>query len=617
MHDVFISHSSKDKALADRLVSGLEAGGVRCWIAPRDIPRGEAWAAQIVRAIEGTPIFLLVFTSHSNESDQVIREVTLAVESRSHVIPVRFDAVPFSSNLKYFLSLTQWYDASQDFQQDQLGDLVARLRGVLANTKGGDAGPAATVYRSARSLSRDSGRDAEALRGGEGSPSTPSTTPANSTPTQRLSHRRLKKIQPPIKRFPYAFAFLLLSIALAATAVAYKILTSPKPHQEPRFAQAPAETLPTNDPGTTTHTEPKPEPKPQPEPKAPDRLQDTPQESPQKQDQPKDQPQHKPEDPKQPPPDSPPRRRPDPSTTITPDRTNPGSRDLSPAQLADLNTLLDGYARRPLMVFAHTPLRNPTLADVSRLDSRILERRDSSLVFGSTTNPERFIITPAGSLLFRGIGLPTTASDDAIHFSRLTERDTVIMAKRNLISQGTDVWRGERSDGGVIYLAILPTGVSPANRTTTISEPRRIPAAAIPEIIPFDAVMSDSLGIPIPRMREGTKLTIDGAAFLQEIAVKEGLKSSVALVADAYDDQKKPTMERRILDKLDPKNPTTAFSFEVPTGTTSITLSMLSNPGKFATPIWAGVRITIARDRTAPTTPTRDLTVTPDRRPAR
>ena len=36
VHDVFISHSQKDKPIADGICAKLQATGVRCWIAPRD-----------------------------------------------------------------------------------------------------------------------------------------------------------------------------------------------------------------------------------------------------------------------------------------------------------------------------------------------------------------------------------------------------------------------------------------------------------------------------------------------------------------------------------------------------------------------------------------------------
>ena len=44
MADVFISHSSIDKELADKVCETLEARSLKCWIAPRDIMPGSEWA---------------------------------------------------------------------------------------------------------------------------------------------------------------------------------------------------------------------------------------------------------------------------------------------------------------------------------------------------------------------------------------------------------------------------------------------------------------------------------------------------------------------------------------------------------------------------------------------
>jgi hypothetical protein len=41
--DVFISYSSKDKPTADAVCATLEANGIRCWIAPRDVVPGSDW----------------------------------------------------------------------------------------------------------------------------------------------------------------------------------------------------------------------------------------------------------------------------------------------------------------------------------------------------------------------------------------------------------------------------------------------------------------------------------------------------------------------------------------------------------------------------------------------
>jgi TIR domain len=48
---VFISHSKKDKAIADAICEHLESAGARCWIAPRDIEAGTEWTEGIMRGI--------------------------------------------------------------------------------------------------------------------------------------------------------------------------------------------------------------------------------------------------------------------------------------------------------------------------------------------------------------------------------------------------------------------------------------------------------------------------------------------------------------------------------------------------------------------------------------
>ena len=61
-HDVFISYSSTDKAVADAVCAKLESQKVRCWIAPRDVPAGQTWAAAIVHAIKSSRVLFIYIT---------------------------------------------------------------------------------------------------------------------------------------------------------------------------------------------------------------------------------------------------------------------------------------------------------------------------------------------------------------------------------------------------------------------------------------------------------------------------------------------------------------------------------------------------------------------------
>ena len=67
-HDVFISHSAQDKAVADAVCAALENAAVRCWIAPRDVQPGRSFAGEITRAIQQSKAMVLIFSAHSNNS---------------------------------------------------------------------------------------------------------------------------------------------------------------------------------------------------------------------------------------------------------------------------------------------------------------------------------------------------------------------------------------------------------------------------------------------------------------------------------------------------------------------------------------------------------------------
>ena len=71
----FISHSSKDEAIAEAICQHLESAGVPCWIAPRDIEPGADWIEGILRGIASSRIFVVIFSSHANDSEHVRREV--------------------------------------------------------------------------------------------------------------------------------------------------------------------------------------------------------------------------------------------------------------------------------------------------------------------------------------------------------------------------------------------------------------------------------------------------------------------------------------------------------------------------------------------------------------
>ena len=130
-HDVFISHSSQDKPVADAVCAALENASIRCWIAPRDVQPGRSFAGEINRAIQRSKVMVLIFSAYSNTSEQVLREVQLAANSHLHIVQFRIADVLPNDDLEYYLSTPHWLDALTPPLEGHLGRLGTSIKALL------------------------------------------------------------------------------------------------------------------------------------------------------------------------------------------------------------------------------------------------------------------------------------------------------------------------------------------------------------------------------------------------------------------------------------------------------------------------------------------------------
>ncbi|MDT3699325.1 MAG: toll/interleukin-1 receptor domain-containing protein [Thermincola sp.] len=110
-HDVFISHSSKDKNTADAICSILELNKIRCWIAPRDVTPGKKYATCIIEAIKQSKVLVVVFSSNSNSSDPVSSELESAMRYGVVIIPFRIENTIPTEEMEFYLASRHWLDA--------------------------------------------------------------------------------------------------------------------------------------------------------------------------------------------------------------------------------------------------------------------------------------------------------------------------------------------------------------------------------------------------------------------------------------------------------------------------------------------------------------------------
>jgi hypothetical protein len=109
--EVFISYSSEDAEVANAVCNKLEGSGVKCWIAPRDIMPGETYSKAIIHAIRTCRIMVFVFSSTSNNSEYVMRELDSAVDEKTIIIPFRIEDILPSDSIKFLIKAAHWLDA--------------------------------------------------------------------------------------------------------------------------------------------------------------------------------------------------------------------------------------------------------------------------------------------------------------------------------------------------------------------------------------------------------------------------------------------------------------------------------------------------------------------------
>lgn len=108
MKDVFVSYTSNDTDYAFLIVKYLEQRGINCFIAPRDIDPGRAYAANLMRALEDCKAVVLIASSNINNSEHVLNEVDVIVEKKKPILPVFIEEFDLNDDFRYYLGRKQW-----------------------------------------------------------------------------------------------------------------------------------------------------------------------------------------------------------------------------------------------------------------------------------------------------------------------------------------------------------------------------------------------------------------------------------------------------------------------------------------------------------------------------
>ena len=109
--NLFFSYAREDSDFVLKLAKDLRAKGANLWLDQLDIAPGERWDKAIQEALESCETLLVILTPDSVTSQNVMDEVSFALEEKKQVIPV------FHTNceIPFRLKRLQYIDFSSDY----------------------------------------------------------------------------------------------------------------------------------------------------------------------------------------------------------------------------------------------------------------------------------------------------------------------------------------------------------------------------------------------------------------------------------------------------------------------------------------------------------------------
>lgn len=128
--DVFISYSREDKEKVLVLTEKLRAADVSLWIDQGGIDAATMWGEEIVHALDGAKVLLLMVSEAAVRSHNVIKEVVLASERKSYILPVHPEPTQLPPSFKYPLAGIQHIEYYQGEPTQNLQTILRSLERI-------------------------------------------------------------------------------------------------------------------------------------------------------------------------------------------------------------------------------------------------------------------------------------------------------------------------------------------------------------------------------------------------------------------------------------------------------------------------------------------------------
>jgi hypothetical protein len=115
----FVSYSRRDREFVLRIDGDLRAAGSQIWVDQIDIRPGDHWDRAVEGAVRDRVGMLLILSPSSVVSENVLDEVTVALEAGKPVLPIRIEE---PCDLPLRLARVQFIYVTSDYAESQRPD---------------------------------------------------------------------------------------------------------------------------------------------------------------------------------------------------------------------------------------------------------------------------------------------------------------------------------------------------------------------------------------------------------------------------------------------------------------------------------------------------------------
>jgi TIR domain len=112
----FFSYARNDSEFVLKLAKNLRISGANLWLDQLDIVAGQHWDRAVEKALNACESMILVLSSDSVASNNVMDELSYAIEKDKLVIPVLFQScdIPFRLRRVQYVDFTEHYNKGLD-----------------------------------------------------------------------------------------------------------------------------------------------------------------------------------------------------------------------------------------------------------------------------------------------------------------------------------------------------------------------------------------------------------------------------------------------------------------------------------------------------------------------